>query len=120
MVESCRCRTYSTHAGIAAKWAQAAQTLEQTCRDEGYQARTAQMHRVSRLGEQGWQLRWVWESVRARRCGCEGCSRQDGTSRGAKGRAGGCEPTDGAEDACGGVDVGVREEGRFPAWAALT
>ena len=36
------------------------------------------------------------------------------------GRAGGWEPTDGAEHACGGVDVGVREEGRFPAGAVLT
>ena len=43
-----------------------------------------------------------------------------GTSRAAISRARGCEPTDGAEHACGGVDVGVRGEGRFPAGAVLT
>ena len=36
------------------------------------------------------------------------------------GRVGGWEPTDGAEFACGGVDVGVRGGGRFPAGAVLT
>ena len=36
------------------------------------------------------------------------------------GRVGGWEPTDGAEHACGGVDVGVRKGGRFPARAAQT